>query len=163
MHTASEAAHRATPRSEPVTWRRRLWMAAGMLCMVTAVIGMVVPLLPTTDFVLLAAYCVARGSRRWEAWLLGHPRFGPLVRDWRATRAVPLSAKVCATAMMLASSGWAAWVLPTHTAWIPAAVCTLVAVYLWSRPTRHPTPRTTDAARLAQPDTHAKANGLGLS
>ncbi len=126
MHTASEAAHRATPRSEPVTWRRRLWMAAGMLCMVTAVIGMVVPLLPTTDF-------------------------------------VPLSAKVCATAMMLASSGWAAWVLPTRTAWIPAAVCTLVAVYLWSRPTRHATPRTTDAARLAQPDTHAKANGLGLS
>ena len=126
MHTASEAAHRATPRSEPLTWCRRLWMAAGMLCMVTAVIGMVVPLLPTTDF-------------------------------------VPLSAKVCATAMMLASSGWAAWVLPTRTAWIPAAVCTLVAVYLWSRPTRHATPRTTDAARMQQPSTPAKANGLGLS
>jgi len=119
--------------------RARLWIAAGMLCLVVGVIGIVVPLLPTTDFVLLAAYCFSRGSRRWDAWLLNHPRLGPLVRDWRATRAVPLRAKWGATVMMAFSSGWAAWVMPARTGWIPAAVCLAAAVYLWSRPTRKAT------------------------
>lgn len=120
----------------PEAYRRRLWMLAGMLCMLTGMIGMVVPLLPTTDFVLLAAYCFSRGSRRWEAWLLGHPRFGPMVRDWRESRAIPLRAKWCATAMMALSCVWAVWVLPISTGWIPSAVCLVVAAYLWSRPTR---------------------------
>lgn len=114
----------------------RLWMVGGLVCLVTGIIGIVVPLLPTTDFVLLAAFCFSRGSRRWEAWLLGHPRFGPVVRDWRTTRAVPLRAKWGASAMMAASCSWAAWVLPVRTGWIPASVCLLVGLYLWSRPTQ---------------------------
>jgi uncharacterized protein len=126
----------ATRYSAQAALRARLWMMAGWLCLVTGIIGIVVPLLPTTDFVLLAAYCFSRGSRRWEAWLLGHPRFGPMVRDWRATRAVPLRAKWAASAMMAVSCSWAAWVLPARTAWIPAVVCLLVTLYLWSRPTK---------------------------
>ena len=137
QRTAIARANSVQARLLPaVGYRRRLWMLAGMLCMVTGTVGMVVPLLPTTDFVLLAAYCFSRGSRRWEAWLLGHPRFGPMVRDWRESRAVPLQAKWGATFMMALSCMWAAWVLPTSTAWIPAAVCLVVATYLWSRPTR---------------------------
>lgn len=117
-------------------YTRRAWMLAGMLCMVIGIVGIVVPLLPTTDFVLLAAYCFSRGSRRWESWLLAHPRFGPIVRDWRANRAVPLRAKWGASIAMAFSCLWAAWVLPASTGWIPAVICLLVAAYLWSRPTR---------------------------
>lgn len=135
MPATLEALQQAPTFNEPVSIRSRMWVLGGVLCLVTGVIGIVVPLLPTTDFVLLAAYCFSRGSRRWEAWLLGHPRFGPVVRDWRATRSVPLRAKLCASAMMLASSIWAAWVMPLAIGWIPAAVCLLVGVYLWSRPT----------------------------
>jgi len=60
-----------------------------------------VPLLPTTPFVLLSAFCFSRGCVRCENWLLAHPRLGPLVRDWRAERAVPLRAKQWASVMMV--------------------------------------------------------------
>jgi uncharacterized protein len=134
-HASTATAGTAPCSGVQCTICSRLWIAAGFLCIATGVIGIVVPFLPTTDFLLLAAYSFSRGSRRWEAWLLGHPRFGPVVRDWRATRSVPLRAKWYATAMMLASSGWAAWAFSARTGWIPAAVCLVVGVYLWSRPT----------------------------
>ena len=85
---------------------------------------------------LLAAFCFARGSARWEAWLLNHPRLGPLVRDWREHRAVPLRAKQLATAMMAASSAWAAWTLASGWRYVPAVCCAAVAAWLWSLPTR---------------------------
>ena len=159
MPTSFEISHALPSTHRPASLRARLWMLAGMLCLATGIIGIVVPLLPTTDFVLLAAYCFSRGSRRWESWLLQHPRFGPMVRDWRATRAVPLQAKWGATAMMLLSCSWAAWVLPARTAWIPVLVCTLVAIYLWTRPTRR-TPQPENSVGDAAPN---NLPGLGLS
>jgi len=115
---------------------RGVWLTAGVFCMVIGTVGIVLPLVPTVDCYGLAAYCFARGSRRWEAWLLAHPRIGPLVRDWRATRAVPLRAKWLATLSMSLSCAWAFYALKTAVAWIPAACCSLVALYLWTRPTR---------------------------
>jgi hypothetical protein len=122
---------------------RAVWLAAGVLCMVIGTVGIVLPLVPTVDCYGLAAYCFARGSRRWEAWLMAHPRIGPLVRDWRATRAVPLRAKWLATVSMSLSCAWAFYALKPAVAWIPAACCTLVALYLWTRPTR-PAPTLTE-------------------
>ena len=101
----------------------------------TGVVGIVLPVLPTTPFVLLAAYCFSRGSARYEQWLLAHPRFGPMVRDWRANRAVPLRAKKLALVMMLLSSVVAWWVLPANVGWLPGAFCTVVAIWLWRLPT----------------------------
>ncbi|HEX4857476.1 MAG TPA: YbaN family protein [Usitatibacteraceae bacterium] len=116
--------------------RRVLWILAGALALLTGIIGIVVPLLPTTPFVLLAAFCFARGSERCEAWLLNHPRFGPMVRDWRERRAVPLRAKQLASVMMVAGCVWSAWMLPAHLGWIPAACCVIVAAWLWRLPNR---------------------------
>jgi len=115
---------------------RGVWLAAGVFCMLIGTIGIVLPLVPTVDCYGLAAFCFARGSRRWEAWLTAHPRIGPLVRDWRASSAVPLRAKWLATLSMSASCAWAFYALKPAVAWIPAACCTLVALYLWTRPTR---------------------------
>ncbi len=114
--------------------RRALWIAAGALSLVTGIIGIVVPLLPTTPFVLLAAFCFARGSERWEAWLLAHPRFGPMVRNWRARRVVPLRAKQLASVMMVIGCALSALTLPLHLVWIPPACCAAVATWLWSLP-----------------------------
>ncbi len=116
--------------------RRALWLATGALLLLAGIIGIFVPLLPTTPFVLLAAFCFSRGSERWERWLVHHPRFGPMVRNWRDHRAVPLRAKQLATVMMTLGSVWAAWMLPVHLCWIPAACCTVVAAWLWSLPSR---------------------------
>ncbi|WP_328187620.1 YbaN family protein [Marinobacter sp. OP 3.4] len=65
--------------------------------------GVVLPLLPTTPFVLLAAWCASRSSPAFEAWLHGHPTFGPVIHNWRESRAVPVRAKWVA-GLLLASS-----------------------------------------------------------
>jgi uncharacterized protein len=118
-------------------WLRALWSVAGAGCLALGVVGAFLPLLPTVPFVLLAAACFARGSERWEQWLLTHPRFGPYVRSWRETRAVPLRAKQWAWGMMAVSSAWAGWAMPKWP-WLPGLVCAAVALWLWRLPTLPP-------------------------
>ena len=119
-------------------WQRVLWLLAGACSLLTGIVGIFLPVLPTTPFVLLAAFCFSRGSQRWEDWLLQHRRFGPMVRDWRANRAVPLRAKQLAWLMMTLGSAWAWWVMPPHIGWLPALVCAAVAAWMWSLPTAAP-------------------------
>ncbi|WOB07941.1 YbaN family protein [Piscinibacter gummiphilus] len=115
--------------------QRLLWMLAGLVSLVVGFIGIFLPLLPTTPFVLLAAFCFSRGSKRMEAWLVSHPRFGPMVHAWRRNRAVPLRAKQLATVMMAASATGSWFVVHSPWRWAPAIVCTCVALWLWSLPT----------------------------
>jgi uncharacterized membrane protein YbaN (DUF454 family) len=115
--------------------RRALWLLAGGLSLALGIVGIVLPLLPTTPFVLLAAACFSRGSRRWENWLLEHARFGPLLRDWRTHRAIPRRALRLAFAMMAVGSAWAAWRLPMLR-WLPALCCAAVAVWMARLPAR---------------------------
>ncbi len=118
------------------TWQRLLWLAAGALALVTGVIGLMLPLLPTTPFVLAAAFCFARGCSRCEARLLGHPHFGPMVRNWRERRVIPLRAKQLAWTMMALASAWAWWTLPARFGWLPAAWCLLVGAWMARLPSR---------------------------
>ena len=67
-------------RTQAPTWQRALWLAAGVLAVITGIVGIVLPVLPTTPFVIVAAFCFARGSPRWERWLLNHRHFGPMLR-----------------------------------------------------------------------------------
>jgi uncharacterized membrane protein YbaN (DUF454 family) len=128
------------PEPEPITapWRRLLWLAGGGLSLAAAAVGLVLPLLPTVPFLLLAAWCFSRGSRRIERWMLDHPQIGPPIRDWRAHRAVPLRAKQLATLMMAASCLGAWWLLPSPWRWLPALCCTAVALWMWRLPTAAP-------------------------
>lgn len=131
--TSADPAHRSAAHPP---WLRLVWLVLGVVALVLGIVGIFLPLLPTTPFVLLAAYCFSRGSARWERWLLQHPRLGPVIRDWRATRAVPLRAKQLATGMMAISAFGAFLLLPGPWAWVPAACCSLVAVWMWRLPTR---------------------------
>lgn len=115
-------------------WQRGLWLLAGAMSLAAGVVGIFLPLLPTTPFVLLATFCFSRSSTRCERWLLHHKTFGPMVRDWRRNHAIPRRAKQLAWVMMILGSVWAAVVLPTRWAWLPASCCVVVALWMWRLP-----------------------------
>lgn len=79
---------------------RQLNLALGLLALTLGIIGAFVPLLPTTIFLIIAAFFFGRSSERLEAWLLNHPRLGPSVVGWRRERAIGPRAKLMACAGM---------------------------------------------------------------
>ncbi len=74
-------------------WLRGLYVVLGFLSLGLGIVGTVVPGIPTTAPVLLAAYFFSRSSERFDTWLLNHKAFGPLVRDWRAGLGFSVRAK----------------------------------------------------------------------
>jgi len=72
---------------------RLVFAGLGTLFVLLGLLGVFLPVLPTTPFLLLAAACFARSSRRIFNWLLNHPHFGPLIREWREHRSMPYRAK----------------------------------------------------------------------
>ena len=89
----------------PVSRRtlRLVLVVIGHLCVVVGAIGVFVPLLPTTPFLLVAAACYARGSERFARWLDEHSRFGPPVRAWREHGVIPTRAKWLAALTIVGS------------------------------------------------------------
>jgi len=117
---------------------RHLLVTAGWLSMVLAVIGVVLPGLPTTPFVLLAGACFAKGSPRAHQWLLQHRLFGPMVRDWEANRSLPLKVKWLSTTLMTSMVLLSAWRLAERPA-LQVLVLVLGAIgawVVWRIPTR---------------------------
>lgn len=114
---------------------RALWMLAGWISLILGLIGVVLPLLPTTPFILLAAFCFQKGSDRLHRWLTEHPRFGPLIDDWRTRGAIPRKAKrnamIALVAVLLIS--WLVGVAQ-HIIAIQAVVLTAVATFILTRP-----------------------------
>lgn len=106
--------------------------------MLLAVLGVFLPVLPATPFVLLAAACFARGSERFHDWLMSHPRLGPIVHDWQRHRSIPLRAKILAIAMMWISLPTTAWLLRAKPAFSIAvlAIGVVATAYLLYLPTR---------------------------
>ncbi|MCB1410104.1 MAG: YbaN family protein [Rhodobacter sp.] len=114
---------------------RIFWILAGGLALAIGVAGIVLPLVPTTPLLLLAAFCFARSSPRLEMWLVEHPRLGPPIRDWRAEGAISRRAKGLALVAMGAAFGLSLILgVPARVLWIQAAVLGAVAIFLLSRP-----------------------------
>jgi uncharacterized membrane protein YbaN (DUF454 family) len=110
-------------------------LALALLFLALAVAGMFLPVLPTTPFLLLAAWAAARGSPRLSAWLENHPRFGGVLRDWRSGGFVARRTKWTATVMMAASAGVIG--LTVRQPWVAGlalASMALVLAWLWRRP-----------------------------
>lgn len=90
-----------------------LYRALGALLLGLGFVGLFVPLLPTTVFVIAAAYCFARSSPSLYARLLRHPRFGPYIKNWEERRAMPRSAKRIALAFTTAGAALAIFAVPS--------------------------------------------------
>lgn len=82
---------------------RLLFVALGTLFVVLGIAGALLPVLPTTPFMLLAAACYARASTRFYNWLLNNPVFGPAILEWRRHRSIPWRVKLSAIALLAAT------------------------------------------------------------
>jgi uncharacterized membrane protein YbaN (DUF454 family) len=91
---------------------RYLLQGVGWLSVVLGVIGIFLPVLPTTPFLLLAAACFARSSPRFYHWLVDHPRLGPWIRGYLDGDGIPLKGKVYAIGLMWVSIGFSCWLVP---------------------------------------------------
>ncbi len=119
----------------PNMFARPVWVTLGALSLGLGIIGIVLPILPTTPLVLLAAFCFGKGSPRLRLWLETHRTFGPPIRAWETTGAISRRHKRMALGMMAVTFGIGLILaLPLHVLAIQA-VCFLGAgTYVWTRP-----------------------------
>jgi uncharacterized membrane protein YbaN (DUF454 family) len=116
---------------------RLAYLLGGLLCVAVGAVGIVVPGLPTTIFFIGAAACFARCSPRLEAWVLGLPKIGPAVRDYRAGLGMPRRAKQLAIGMLVVFVGISLLVIPAWWVRSLVAVAGIVGVVVIARqPTR---------------------------
>lgn len=117
---------------------RFVYIAIGCLMVVLGVIGIFVPLMPTTVFLLAAAWAFAKSSPRLEAWLVSHPRLGPPIRNWRERGAIGPRAKILAVTMMSASLAYILWSpdIPIYGKLAAALVLAGCATFILTRPSR---------------------------
>ena len=118
---------------------RAAYLAIGLLCVGLGVLGVFLPVLPTTPFLLISLWAFSRSSLRLERWLLEHKRFGPRLLAWRLHRVIPLPAKLAAWGSMVASL---TLMIVTGRSLIAiagaASVMAIGATYVASRPSRPP-------------------------
>lgn len=112
------------------------WRFAGIMCIAIGGLGVFLPLLPTTPFLLLASAAFAKGSPQWRHWLVSHPRFGPAIHAWKESRAIPYRAKVAAIASLLFSLALSvALALPSWALALQALALLGVAAFILRCPT----------------------------
>lgn len=125
---------------------RLAYLVLGLVLLATGIVGMFLPLMPTTIFLILAAWCFSKSSQRLENWLLGHAVLGPTIVNWRQHGVIPPRAKAMACAGM--ALGLVIFWFAAHPApWLlllVAAILGACAWYVLSRPS---------APRLGQENT----------
>jgi hypothetical protein len=133
---ATETDGRVREHGSPLV--RWLLVAAGAICVALGVIGIFLPLLPTTPLMLLAAACFARSSRRFHDRLLANRTFGPLILEWEKHRAIPRRTKLTAIALMSATLA-VSIVFFVEPPWLQALLAVFgvaLAVWMYRIPSR---------------------------
>ncbi|MFZ4690827.1 MAG: YbaN family protein [Polymorphobacter sp.] len=115
---------------------RWFYLVAGFVSLVAGGIGIFLPLLPTVPFAILAAFCFARSSPRFEAMLVEHRHFGPHILRWRASGAISRRGKQAATVGFIGSAIMGLVLAPWPWAVVPALVGVIGGTWIWRRPDR---------------------------
>lgn len=132
------------PAPDPSTvsplWRGIL-VVVGTVSLVLGVVGIFLPLLPTTPFLLVAAACYARASTRLHAWLLNQPTLGPIITEWGRSRSLPPGVRTRALVMVVISFAVTIFlvdVLAIQLAFVVGGV--ILVLFLYRIPTARPQP-----------------------
>ncbi|QLF69438.1 YbaN family protein [Peteryoungia desertarenae] len=115
---------------------RLILFVLAWLMVAIGIIGVFLPVLPTTPFMLLAAALFARSSPRFEQWLLDHPRYGQPLIDWRREGAISKRAKIASVSLMSVSYG-IVWFVGPHQLWLKiviGAILVACATFVLTRP-----------------------------
>ncbi|OYQ32298.1 hypothetical protein CHU95_15930 [Niveispirillum lacus] len=123
--------------TEPTRSRRwrAFYIALGTVCVGLGMVGTVLPVLPTTPFMLVAVWAFFRSHPERAQKLLDHPRWGPPLRDWREQGAIPTRGKIVAVSVMALS--WIIVFFTTQGVWIPLIVGVILcctATFVATRP-----------------------------
>lgn len=116
--------------------KRMLFFLSGWIAILLGVAGIFLPILPTTPFAILAAWCFSNSSERWHQWLLNHRIFGPTISDWERNGVINLRAKITATSMIILLFGYTLIFVQVHliVKSIVSAIGLSVFVFIWTRP-----------------------------
>ena len=112
---------------------RPFYLAGGLTALGLGVIGVVLPIMPTVPFLLLAAFCFARSHPEWARRLYDHPTYGAGLRDWRDRRAIRRRAKVSAIIAMSIGAAFTWFTVGFPWVWISLAVLTIAGTWIWTR------------------------------
>lgn len=125
-------------RPHPSSLVRALLWLVGSTALLLGIVGIFLPLLPTTPFILLAAACYARASVKFHRRLLAHPVFGSLVIEWQTTRSIPFRLKCVAIGTMSVSIAVSIWLLSGVflAQALLAVIGVTVGLLLWRIPSR---------------------------
>lgn len=113
---------------------RRVYLIAGMASVVLGVIGILLPIMPTVPFLILAAWCFGKSNPAFEQRLLNHPRYGPHIRVWRERRAIARIGKIGSTIAFAGSIAMGFYFLTWPWPLFPAAIAVIVLSWIWTRP-----------------------------
>lgn len=121
-----------------MTGKRLALIILGWISLVTGIIGIFLPLLPTTPLVLLSAWCFSKSSERFHNWLIHHKYFGPILSDWQSSDGIPRKARNRAIIFM-----WAGMLLSMFIVgrfWATVGLCVIgvaVSIHLLRMPLRN--------------------------
>ncbi len=112
-----------------------MFKTIGIVFVGLAILGVMLPILPTTPFLLVAAGCFAKSSPKMQRWLLNNKIFGPMINDWQKHRSIPKKAKYIALSSIVLSVAWSAYML--KSIWLALVIIALVIgpfIFLWRLP-----------------------------
>ncbi len=110
---------------------KSLLAVLGVVSLSLGVAGIFLPLLPTTPFLLLAAWAFVRSSPRLYAWLINHPHLGEYIRNFRENHAIPLRVKVVSVSLVWLTIGFCIVAVVEQWLWAQAALALLAAAITW--------------------------------
>ncbi len=115
--------------------RQLCYVALGHLCLVVGIVGVFVPLLPTTPFLLIACFWYERGSSKFHAIVLENKYVGPFVSNWKQNGSIPIRAKILAISMIVLSIGYSVYIAALVLVKVLLTIIGVcVSVYIGTRP-----------------------------
>jgi uncharacterized membrane protein YbaN (DUF454 family) len=119
-------------------FKRHMLFAAGILCLLLAILGFLLPVMPGAPFLLAAIACFSRSSEKMHRWILALPGVGRVLAAWERNHSLSIPVKLLLSLVLVGFTAYPVFVeeIPTALRWTAGTICLLMLAFVWSRPTR---------------------------